>query len=238
MKAIVPAAGRGTRLRPRTDDRPKALVEVAGKPLLTRVFETLDGLETEFEAFVVVVGYRGDAIIEQYGEQFRDTPLQYVEQANPLGLAHAVRQADHLIDEPFFVMNGDNLFDNANLDAVWKAAREEHADGALLVTEASYSTAKTTGVCEISADGTLQSIVEKPADPPTTLINTGVAVLPSETMHACHLVQPSDRGEYELPAAIELLLSAGFRITTVRLDGWRCNVNTPDDLESATARFE
>lgn len=237
MQVLVPAAGRGTRLRSRTADQPKALVDVAGKPLLTRLFETLADLDMTIEEYVVVVGHHGGSIVEHYGESVMETPITYVEQSNPLGLAHAVRQADAHIDDRFMLVNGDNLFDDANLDAVARAADTPDVDGALLVTDATIDEATTTGVCEIGPDGQLQSIVEKPDDPTTTVINTGVAVLPPETIHACHLVQPSARGEYELPDAISLLLSAGYRITTVQLEGWRVNVNTPADLEAAIERF-
>ncbi|MFB6301233.1 MAG: sugar phosphate nucleotidyltransferase [Halobacteriales archaeon] len=238
MKAIVPAAGRGTRLRPRTAEKPKALVDVAGKPLLTRVFDTLVGMDTELEAFIVVVGYHGDQLIRHYGDRSHGTPIIYVEQSDQRGLAHAVRQADTHIEDQFMLMNGDNLFDDVNLDALCRAAKSADIDGALLVTRTSKEEAKTTGVCEIDPDGDLTSIVEKPDSPPSTLINTGAAVLPPETMHACHLVRPSARGEYELPDAINLLLAAGYRITTIQLEGWRVNVNTPEDLERANARFE
>lgn len=70
MQAVIPAAGEGTRLRPLTDTRPKALVEVAGRPILTHCFEQV--LELPVSEFLVIVDDRGDQIREAYGEPFGD----------------------------------------------------------------------------------------------------------------------------------------------------------------------
>ena len=96
MQAVVPAAGEGTRLRPLTAERPKGLVEVAGKPLLTHVFEALSPLGVE--EIVVVVGYHGDAIREHYGDSVDGVPLTYATQDRRRGLAHALLQAEPHVD--------------------------------------------------------------------------------------------------------------------------------------------
>ncbi|MDY7081932.1 MAG: sugar phosphate nucleotidyltransferase, partial [Halobacteria archaeon] len=74
-------------------------------------------------------------------------------------------------------------------------------------------------------------VVEKPADPPSNLALTGVFAFSTSIFHACHLVQPSERGEYELADAIDLLLKSGRTVDAVELEGWRVNVNTPEDVE-------
>jgi len=90
MYGVVLAAGRGTRMRPLTDRRPKPLLPVGDRSLLERVFDTVAGVVDEF---VVVVGYRGDAIRDAIGESYRSYPVHYVEQAEALGTAHAVARA-------------------------------------------------------------------------------------------------------------------------------------------------
>jgi len=92
MKAVVLAAGKGTRLRPLTDDKPKALVEVDGRPILSHCFDELVDLDAE--GFVVVVGYRKDDIIEYYGDEYEGVPITYAEQERQLGLADALLCAE------------------------------------------------------------------------------------------------------------------------------------------------
>ncbi|WP_048078091.1 sugar phosphate nucleotidyltransferase, partial [Halorubrum sp. AJ67] len=104
MYGVVLAAGRGTRMRPLTDRRPKPLLPVGNRSLLEQVFEAAREVVDEF---VVVTGYRGDAIRESIGESYRDRPVHYVEQAEALGTAHAVAQAEPVVDDDFLVLNGD-----------------------------------------------------------------------------------------------------------------------------------
>lgn len=91
MQAVVPAAGAETRLRPRTDDRPKPLVEGAGRPLLARGLEALASLGVE-EA--VGGGERGEPVRSRFGEAHRGLWLTYATQEVPLGLAHALLRGE------------------------------------------------------------------------------------------------------------------------------------------------
>lgn len=230
MQAVVPAAGKGTRLRALTEETPKALVEVDGKPILARCFEQLT--ELGVDELIVVIGYEGERIAERFGEAFEGTPITYVEQAEQRGLAHAIAQAEPHVTGPFLVMNGDNVL-RGNLEEVVERFRRDDVDGVLLVDEVSEVEARHTGVIDLSAEDTVRSIVEKPENPPSRLVTTGFAALPPETIEACRRIEPSGRGEYELPDALTLLIEEGARIETVELDGWRVNVNTPADVERA-----
>jgi dTDP-glucose pyrophosphorylase len=234
MQAVVPAAGEGTRLRPHTADQPKGLVEVAGKPLLSYVFETLTDLGVD--DIVVVVGYRGEQIREYYGDAFEGIPLSYVDQDERLGLAHAVRQAAPLVDEAFVLLNGDNVFD-ADLSPMVERHRESDAAVTTVVEEVSRDRAREGGVFAFD-DGEVVGVVEKPDDPPSRTIPRGVSVCSPLLFQACELVTPSHTGEYELSAAFDLLVRAGHDIETVPFEGWCCNVNTVADCERVAARFD
>lgn len=229
MHAVVPAAGHGTRLGALTDDKPKGLVEVADEPLLSHVFER--AVEAGADELVVVIGYEGAAIINRFGDSFRDTPITYVHQREQLGLAHAVLQAEPHVSGTFLLVNGDNVFVDSLQPAVEAA---DTADAVLAVEDVSVDVARTTGVLRMDDDGTVSGIVEKPDDPPSTLVTTGCYVLPKDIFAACALVQPSAEGEYQLSEAVGLLLHAGYDVATVRL-GDRINVNTPADVERAAA---
>lgn len=230
MQALVPAAGRGSRLGALTDDRPKGLVEVAGEPLLGHVFET--ALSAGVEELVVVIGYEGARIVDRFGDAFRGVPIRYVHQRDRLGLAHAVLQAAPHVDGRFLLLNGDNVFADGVRPAV-----EADGDVVLAVEEAPPEVARTTGVIRTDGEGRVTDIVEKPADPASALVTTGCYVLPEGTFEACALVRPAAEGELQLSEAVGLLVHAGYDVATVRL-GERVNVNTPADVGRAAALLE
>jgi glucose-1-phosphate thymidylyltransferase len=235
MKAVVPAAGKGTRLEPLTDDKPKALVEVAGKPLIEHVFDSL--IELGIDELVVVVGHLKEQIIERYDDDYRGIPITYSHQREPKGLAHALLQAEPNIDDDFVLMLGDNLF-RANLGDVLNRQAEDRADAAFLVEEVPMEEASRYGVCRTNEFGEIVELIEKPDDPPSNLVMTGFYTFTPAIFHACHLVQPSDRGEYELPDAVDLLIQSGRTIDAIRMDGWRIDVGYPEDREEAERRLQ
>ena len=230
MEAVIPAAGRGSRLGALTDAQPKGLVEVAGQPLLASVFDR--AVEAGADELVVVIGYEGAQIVDQFGDSFHETPITYVHQRERRGLAHAVLHAEPHVAGAFLVVNGDNVFAELLQPAV-AALHRDGVDGVIAAEEVSRDTASRTGVVELAGEAVAR-IVEKPTAPSSTLVTTGCFVLPDATFEACTLVQPSAEGEYQLSEAVGLLAHAGYTITTVRV-GKRVNVNTPADIERAEA---
>lgn len=234
MQAVVLAAGKGTRLRPLTDDKPKVLVEVNGTPLIQDVFDNLiDAGATEL---IVIVGYKAEQIIDRYGDEYGGIPITYAHQREQLGLAHAILQAEPHIDGNFMLMLGDNVF-RGNLNDVVSRQQEDRADAAFLVEEVPYEEASRYGVLDTNEYGEVIKVVEKPESPPSNLVMTGFYTFTPAIFHACHLVQPSERGEYELPDAIDLLIQSGRTIDAIRLDGWRIDVGYPDDRDRAEERL-
>ena len=230
LRGVVPAAGEGTRLRPLTDGRPKALVEVAGRPLLAHVLDALAGLRPHGLASVVVVipaGDAGDAIAGRFGDAYRDTSLVYARQPEPRGLADAVLAAAPHLDGPFVVVHGDNVLD-ADLATLLARHRATGADATLLVDEVSRDEARGSGV--LAFEG---AFVEKPDDPPSTTVVRGAYVLEPVALEACRAIEPSGRGEYEMAAAFDRLVRWGRRVETVPLEGACVNVNAPADVERA-----
>jgi len=229
MQAIVPAAGDGTRLRPLTVNRPKGLIEVGRKPILTHCFESL--LAAGIDDIVVVVGYRGDDIVDHYGDRFRDVPLTYAWQKEQLGLGHAVLTAEEHVSGNVVVWNGDNV---GEVDLAGMVDRQRTTDAAatLLVDDVSRERA-SEGAVFVLADGEPAGLVEKPDDPPSTLIPRGVFAFSARVFDALHRVEPSERGEYELADAIDLLLTEGMGVETVELEGWLLNVNTAAGVDVA-----
>ena len=233
MKGVVPAAGEGTRMGALTDNRPKGMVKVAGKPILEYVFTTLRNIGVE--EIIVIVGSEASSIVDHFGEEYNGVPIRYVHQRVRNGLASAVLLVEPHIEEEFVVLNGDNVFVDEPSPQV-KQAQESDVDGYVLVEKTSEEKARTTGVIQ-TTNGYVTSLTEKPEDPDSNLITTGCYILPPEIFDACRLLRPSQRGEYELTEAIDLLIRGGAKIEAVRFDGYRCNVNTPADIDTVERRL-
>lgn len=234
MKAVVLAAGEGTRLRPLTEDKPKGMVEVAGKPILTHCFEQL--IDLGAEELLVVVGYKKQVIINHFEDEFEGVPITYAHQREQNGLAHALLTVEEHIGGDFMLMLGDNIFE-ANLKDVVNRQQEDRADAAFLVEEVPWEEASRYGVCDTNKYGEITEVVEKPEDPPSNLVMTGFYTFSPAIFHACHLVQPSNRGEYEISDAVDLLIHSGRTIDAIRMDGWRNDIGYPEDRDEAEARL-
>lgn len=230
LPVVIPAAGKGTRLRPLTEDKPKALVEVDQKPLLSHCFEAVP--DQYVSEFIVITGYEGGQIEEYYGDEHGGVPITYTAQTEPRGLADAVLTTESHVDGPFLVLNGDNVLRGDLAQLVQSHVRNESA-ATLLVEDVSRETAKTRGVVIFDDNGEMTGYVEKPEDPPSTRASAGVFAFDPIVFNACRVVTPSDRGEYELTDAIDLLLYAGHPISQILFEGSRVNVNTEVDLKQA-----
>ncbi|GAB3688018.1 sugar phosphate nucleotidyltransferase [Salinarchaeum chitinilyticum] len=235
MDAVIVAAGKGTRMRPLTDERPKPLLPVGTTTLLER---TMAQCAPHVERFVLVVGYRGEQIREAIGESFEGAPVEYVEQRERLGTAHAVGCVADVVDDRFVVCNGDLVLDDSLFEAL--AATDGHA---LTVTTVPNPTeygvvdvAGGDGIAGSGADDSLPrvtGIVEKPDDPPSDLGNVGVYAFEPSIFDAIDRTTKSPRGEYEITDSIELLLEDGAEITAVEYDGTWLDVGRPWDLLTA-----
>jgi len=235
MKAVVLAAGEGTRLRPLTEDKPKGMVEVDGQPILTHCFDQL--VELGADELIVVVGYLKERIIDHYGDEHQGVPITYTHQREQKGLAHALLSVEENIDDDFMLMLGDNVF-HANLEDVVRRQQEDRADAAFLVEEVPWEEASRYGVCDTNKYGEITDVVEKPDDPPSNLVMTGFYTFSPAIFPACKLVQPSNRGEYEISEAIDLLIRSGRTIDAIGLEGWRIDVGYPEDRDKAEERLQ
>ena len=79
--------------------------------------------------------------------------------------------------------------------------------------------------------------MQKPDNPPSNLVMTEFHTFSPAIFHACYLVRPSNRGDYELPDAIDLLIKSGRTVDAIRLDGWRIDVGYPNDRDRAAERL-
>lgn len=171
MKAVILAAGEGTRLRPLTQTRPKPMLPVGNKPLLEHVLEA--AREAGIDEFVFVVGYKRERIQSYFGDgDHWNVDIEYVVQETQLGTGHALLQAEHVVDDTFLVLNGDRIIDPTAISAVC-AERQETDSPVIAVTRHRHP--EQYGVVDLDGQ-TVTSIREKPPAHTiqTEYINAGI----------------------------------------------------------------
>ena len=219
MQAVVLAAGEGTRMRPLTENTPKPMLPVADRPLVAHTADT--AIEAGAEELIFVVGYEAAAVRDYFGEEYRGVPVSFAVQEEQLGTADAVNAASEYLDGPFAVLNGDNLYDETSLSALFDAAP---SIGAYRVSDPSnYGVLSTAG-------NRVTDIIEKPDDPPTELANAGAYVFPAEARDWLD-VEMSDRGEREITDVVARVI-AEHTVTAVEVDRW-LDVGRPWELLAA-----
>ncbi|MXV62543.1 NTP transferase domain-containing protein [Natronorubrum sp. JWXQ-INN-674] len=219
MKAVVLAAGEGTRIRPLSASLPKPMLPVADRPLVAHTVDT--AVVAGADEIVLVIGYEGDTVKDYFGSEYRGTPVSYAVQTDQTGTADAVNAAREHIDGPFAVLNGDNLYDPAAIDRLFE---QRPAVCAVEVDDP-----RNYGVLSTD-DGTVTDITEKPTDPPTNLANAGAYAFPEEAREWLE-VPPSERGEHEITDVLANVLEQ-FAVAPVTLDRW-LDVGRPWELLEA-----
>ena len=173
-------------MRPLTLERPKPLIEVCEKPILYHIAAALPELIDEI---VFVVSYKQEMIREYCGEEFFGKKVTYVIQENPKGgTGDAVIQTSGTVSGKFMILNGDDIHGREAL-----AEAVEH-DSCILAAHS--DTPERYGVLDLNSDGTLRSIIEKPENPSSNLINTGGFVVTSDIF--AHVPEVSQSGEIYL----------------------------------------
>lgn len=214
MRAIIPVAGVGSRLRPHTYTLPKVLLNVAGKPILGHILDKM--LEEGITSATFIVGYMGD-LVEEYVRQNYDFEVEFVEQENREGLGHAIWLArEALGDEPVLIILGDTIFD---VDLRPILSDEYSSLGVKFVDDP-----RRFGVVETKGRF-VEQLVEKPENPRTNLAIVGLYYIRSPRLLAGCLEEMvredrRTRGEYQLTDALQMMIDRGEKFTTFNVDGW------------------
>jgi bifunctional UDP-N-acetylglucosamine pyrophosphorylase/glucosamine-1-phosphate N-acetyltransferase len=220
MQTVILAAGEGTRMRPLTATVPKPMLPVADRPLCAHTADA--AVAAGASELVFVVGYEGDAVREHFGESYRGVPVQYATQTEQLGTAHAVEQALPHLDGDFVVLNGDDLYDEDAIEALFEAGP---AVGAYRVEDP-----RPYGVFSLDGDRVVD-VVEKPGEPPSDRVNVGAYRFPAGAAEWFADVEMSERGEYEITDVVERLL-ADRDVRAVPVERW-LGVGRPWELLAA-----
>lgn len=237
MRAVVLAAGLGTRMRPLTFTKPKFLLPIAGKPALDHVLLLLKN--AGIDEIGMVVGYGKEQIMERHGDGSElGIKLEYIHQRKLLGTANAVSLAEDFISgENFLVMNGDTLVDQESLNILLKRHEEMKSDAAFggIVTTIEVEKPEQFGIVFLDGDKVTE-IVEKPRKVKSKLANAGVYVFSPKIFDAIKKTKKSKRGEYELTTSIQVLINEGKKIGAFSLKLW-ADIGMPWDLLVANEYF-
>lgn len=224
MRALVLAAGEGTRLRPLTSNIPKPLLLVAGRPFLSHTLEALSS--QGIKDIHILVGWKANKIKEYYGDGSRlGLRISYLEQKERLGTAHAIGCAAGVIDEPFVCVNGDVVVFE---DDIRRMLEKFKSSGSAVMGTVTVPDPQRFGVIEESG-GRLIKIHEKPEKPPTNLINAGVFVFNTDIFEGIKATPKSKRGEYEITDTLNALAKDKEVLVENISEGW-IDVGRPWDM--------
>ncbi|MFC2022664.1 bifunctional sugar-1-phosphate nucleotidylyltransferase/acetyltransferase [Chloroflexota bacterium] len=216
QQAVILAAGEGQRLRPFTVNKPKAMLPIAGKPMLHYVIKAL--AENGIRNIVLVTGYRKEQVFDYLGsgEQL-GVDINYVIQEQQLGTAHALLQAKEVTSTEFLVIPGDNLITAATI-AQFTTIKPQ----AVLVKRVDNPT--RYGVATIKA-GVVRAITEKPEQAKARTINTGIYAFTNDIFD---LIQ----AELDIPEVLNKMITQGYTINAMETGGPWLDVVYPWDILS------
>jgi glucose-1-phosphate thymidylyltransferase len=229
MKVIIPAAGAGTRLRPHTHTTPKALVQVAGKPILGHILDRLSVLDVA--EFIFIIGYMGEKI-KNYVDSHYNFKTTYVEQKQRLGLGYAINLARDCVDgHPVLITLDDTILEVDLMPLV--------QDSFSSIGACEVDNPKRFGVIELE-NGFIKNLIEKPENPPTNLAIVGIYYIQNTPLlfECLQEVIEKDirtKNEYQLTDGLQLMLEKGEKMKAVPIDGWY-DCGKPESL-LATNRY-
>ena len=225
--AVILAAGRGTRMRELTAELPKPMIEVRGKPVLRHIIEGL--CDAGVRRFLVIVGYRADAVRSFFGDSARNISIQYATQTVQDGTGRVVDLSRDFVGEcPFILSYGDILVDPANYKRIADLPGKMEA----IVTVTRGEDVSKGGAVFVNEQMQLVDLREKPKPGEATSpwYNAGIYAFRRSIFEFTAKLKPSPRGEYELTDAIRDLAQSGKKVKALELTGEWADVRDPEIL--------
>lgn len=215
MQAVILAAGRGKRLRPLTDSRPKPLIRLNGKPMIGYI---LDTLPDSIDEIVIVIGYRGTQIQKYVGASWKDIPVRYVIQARPLGSYDALHKCHKRLRGRFLVVAADVLYHKTDLKKICSFPLS-------ILVRKEKRASKNAGCCNVTR-GYLKNLTEGVPAKANTLRNCAAYCLDRRIFEEKIVYGPN--GESWLSSMVgSLSQRAPVRAMMAR---FHCTVSRPEDV--------
>jgi NDP-sugar pyrophosphorylase family protein len=229
MKAVILAAGKGTRMGELTATVPKPMKEINGKPILEHIVEGLRD-EADIHEIFIVTGWCGNVIRDHFGDGRRwNVAVSYGEQVVQDGTGKAPELArDWVAQDRFLLMYGDIYLKPATDFKLLAEAFQE--DGVIAVKKATDEELSKGGAVVLNDQGFMIKLVEKPAAdqvPPNAFYNAGIYLLKPRIFDFTETLQKSPRNEYEFTDALKALVKSGARLRGVTLQQAWADVRDP-----------
>ncbi len=216
MKAIIPVAGAGTKLRPHTYTQPKALIPIAGKTILSFIVDQLH--EAGINEFIFIVGYLGEKIQDYVNQTYPHLTTHFVHQNDRQGTGHAIELTKAIVgSDEVFVVLGDTVCEydiKEVLDSPYSMLGIKKVEDP-----------RNFGVASIGEDGFIEQLVEKPAIPKSNMALVGLyKIKETEFLYEClqHLFVSNTNvnGEYNLTDALECMIQRGAKFQSFKVKSW------------------
>lgn len=216
MKAIIPVAGAGTKLRPHTYSQPKALIPLAGKTILSIIIDQLH--EAGINEFIFIVGYLGEKIQDYVKAKYPNLNCHFVYQNERYGTGHAIDLAKEIVGtEEVFIVLGDTI-------AEYDIKQILNAPYSMLGVK-KVDDPRNFGVAEIDEEGFISRVVEKPAIPKSNMALVGIyKIKETDFLFTClkKIIEKGDstRQDLSLTDALECMIQSGAKIKSFKVQNW------------------
>lgn len=223
MKAVILAAGEGSRMRPLTYTRPKVMLPIANKPILEHLL--IKAGQAGIREFIFIVGYHDEQVRGYFGNGGKwGVSIGYYTQRKQLGTADALKMIESLVDGNFLMINGDIIVNQKDINSLTNGN-----DNTMSVVEVEDT--KDLGLVELK-EGKIVHIYEKVEKPPSHMANAGLYLFTPDIFAAIAQTPKSPRGEYEITDSLQLLIDQGHHIAYQKIDYW-LDLSYPWDLLKA-----
>ncbi|MFC1932136.1 bifunctional sugar-1-phosphate nucleotidylyltransferase/acetyltransferase [Chloroflexota bacterium] len=224
MKAVILAAGEGSRMRPLTHTRPKVMLPIANKPILEHLL--IETKKAGIREFIFIVGYHDEQVRDYFGSGDKwDVSIDYCSQRKQLGTADALRMVDGLVDGNFLMINGDIIVKQKDIKSL--ATRND-------ITMSVFEVENTEGLGLVElGEGKVVHIYEKVEKAPSHMANAGLYLFTPDIFAAISQTSTSPRGEYEITDSLQSLIDQEHYIAYHKIDYW-LDISYPWDLLPAS----
>lgn len=216
MKAIIPVAGTGTKLRPHSYTQPKALIPLAGKTVLSIIIDQLK--EAGIDEFVFIIGYLGDKIYHYVKDNHADIAAHFVGQEDRKGIGHAISLSKDIVKgEEVLITLGDTICEYDVQNVLQK-------EGSMIGVR-KVDNPRDFGVAEIDSDGRIESVIEKPHIPKSNMALVGIyKIKETDILFSCLQKNINNglltHGEFTITDAIDCMISKGVVFNSFKVDNW------------------
>jgi glucose-1-phosphate thymidylyltransferase len=215
MKAIIPVAGAGTKLRPHTYTQPKALIPLAGRTILNIIVDQLK--EAGITEFIFIIGYLGEKIQDYVTAHYPELTCHFVTQSDRHGTGHAVDLTKNIVgDDDVFIVLGDTIAEydiKAVMDSPYSMLGVKKVDDP-----------RNFGVAEIEEDGFITRVVEKPVIPKSNMALVGIyKIKESHLLYGCLekiIASNEDYHDFNLTDALECMIQQGAKFKFFKVSNW------------------